>query len=97
VRWAGGSNSEWATALPDGGYQRALRLPRTAVDRALPVSNDLLSYVLRAVGRVAEADAFMTNARSWNVSLAGYFARRGTRQLSHLRRSQTDVGADGRV
>jgi hypothetical protein len=54
---------EWATVLPNGAYQRALRLLRTAVDPTQPISmsNDMLVYVLQAVGRFAEADAVLAH------------------------------------
>jgi len=52
---------DWATALANGAYQRALRLLRAAADPSLPISisNDMLVYVLQAVGRFAEADALL--------------------------------------
>ena len=53
---------EWAAALGNGAYQRALRLLRAAADPALAISitNDMLVYVLQAVGRFAEAEAMLT-------------------------------------
>jgi len=53
---------EWVLALPQGDYLRALRLLRAALDETQPISyaNDLLIYVLQALGRHAEADALKT-------------------------------------
>jgi hypothetical protein len=49
-------------ALPQGDYLRALRLLRAALDETQPISyaNDLLIYVLQALGRYAEADGLKT-------------------------------------
>ncbi|MBV9170814.1 MAG: hypothetical protein JOZ81_12080 [Chloroflexi bacterium] len=51
---------EWVTALPNGAYQRALRLLRSAVEpQTISFNNDLLVYALQAVGRFAEADTIL--------------------------------------
>lgn len=52
-----GSPPEWGVALRTGEYLRALRLLRTSVDDAQPISYDMLAYVLQAIGRYADAAA----------------------------------------
>jgi hypothetical protein len=48
---------EFQAALSRGDYLQALVVARNSADDAVPISYDLVAYVLQAIGRFAEADA----------------------------------------